>query len=89
MTPQERWYNLVNQKSIIKNYMAMHDEEVKTRKLKKFLGISEFTENKKLEEAVVQLHDIARLVEQEIGQGSLSKGLRDYADKISIIAKGK
>lgn len=89
MTPQERWYHLVNEKSIIKNYMAMHDEEVKTRKLKKFLGIPEFTGNKELKDTVIQLHDIARLVEQHIGHGSLSDGLRDYASKIALIAKGK
>ena len=38
--------------------------------------------NLKLVDAVIQLHDIARLVEQEIGVGSLSDSLRSNADQL-------
>jgi hypothetical protein len=38
--------------------------------------------NLKLVDAVIQLHDIARLVEQEIGAGSLSDSLRFNADQL-------
>jgi hypothetical protein len=38
--------------------------------------------NLKLVDAVIQLHDIARLVEQEIGVGNLSDNLRTNADQL-------
>ena len=38
--------------------------------------------NLKLVDAVIQLHDIARLVEQEIGVGSLSDTIRSNADQL-------
>jgi hypothetical protein len=38
--------------------------------------------NLKLVDAVIQLHDIARLVEQEIGVGNLSDNLRSNADQL-------
>ena len=38
--------------------------------------------NLKLVDAVIQLHDIARLVEQEIGASSLSNALRSNADQL-------
>jgi hypothetical protein len=38
--------------------------------------------NLKLVDAVIQLHDIARLVEQEIGVGGLSDSLRSNADQL-------
>jgi len=41
----------------------------------------------KLYESVIQLHDIARLVEQEIGQGKLSYDLRDCADILAMLTK--
>lgn len=40
-----------------------------------------------LKQSVIELHDIARLVEQEIGQGQLSLDLRDCADKLALLIK--
>jgi translation initiation factor IF-3 len=37
MNTQERWNYIKNNKEIIEQYMAEHDEEVKTRQLLKFL----------------------------------------------------
>ena len=36
-----------------------------------------------LEYAVIRLHDIARLVEEKIGAGALSKDIRECADRLS------
>ena len=36
-----------------------------------------------LEYAVIRLHDIARLVEETLGQGELSKDIRECADRLS------
>lgn len=36
---------------------------------------------------VMQLHDIARFVEQSIGQGKLSEDIRDCADRLHAITK--
>jgi hypothetical protein len=38
--------------------------------------------NLKLVDAVIQLHDIARLVEEEIGHGVLSESIRYDADRL-------
>jgi hypothetical protein len=35
-----------------------------------------------LKSAVIQLHDVARLVETEIGQGELSRDIRLVADRL-------
>lgn len=35
-----------------------------------------------LNEAVIQLHNVARTVEQEIGRGQLSDDIRDCADRL-------
>jgi hypothetical protein len=40
--------------------------------------------NLKLVDAVVQLHDIARLVESEIGEGTLSQNIRNLADRLHV-----
>jgi hypothetical protein len=37
MNTQERWNYIKNNEEIIRQYMAQHDEEVKTRQLVKFL----------------------------------------------------
>ena len=37
MNTQERWNYIKNNDEIIRQYMAEHDEEVKTRQLLKFL----------------------------------------------------
>jgi hypothetical protein len=35
-----------------------------------------------LQERIIQLHDIARAVEKEIGQGQLSEDIRKAADRL-------
>lgn len=40
-----------------------------------------------LDERVIQLHDIARQIEQEIGSGSLSQDLRKAADRLHKLIK--
>ena len=37
--------------------------------------------------AVITLHDVARQVEQELGNGALSQSIRQSADKLSDIVK--
>jgi hypothetical protein len=39
--------------------------------------------NFELEYAVIRLHDIARLVEETLGEGALSKDIRACADRLS------
>ena len=36
-------------------------------------------------DAIIQLHDIARLVEREIGQGKLSEDIRSCADRLNTL----
>lgn len=43
--------------------------------------------NEKLHDAVVELHDIARLIEQEIGAGKLSEDVRAAADRLNQLLK--
>lgn len=40
--------------------------------------------NLKLVDAVIQLHDIARLVENEVGIGQLSDDIRKVADRLHL-----
>ena len=40
-----------------------------------------------LEYAVIRLHDIARLIEETIGAGELSKDIRNCADRLSELSK--
>ena len=85
MNTQERWNYIKNNEEIIRQYMAIHDEEAQTRKLTKFLGakIMDFD----IEYLVIRLHDIAREVEQKIGVGELSQDIRRCADRLSDINK--
>jgi predicted metal-dependent hydrolase len=80
MNTHERWNYIKNNEEIILQYMSQHDEEAKTRKLKKFLGakIMDFD----IEYLVIRLHDIAREVEQRIGVGELSRDIRACADRL-------
>jgi hypothetical protein len=45
MNTQERWNYICNNDEIIQQYMAMHDEEVRSRRLLKFLDKSEEEQN--------------------------------------------
>lgn len=40
--------------------------------------------NLKLVDAVIQLHEIARLVEEEVGEGNLSQDIRNTADRLHM-----
>ena len=41
--------------------------------------------NYELEDKIIQLHDIARVVEQQVGVGQLSDDIRNVADRLSEI----
>jgi hypothetical protein len=41
--------------------------------------------NYELEDKIIQLHDIARIVEQQVGRGQLSEDIRKTADRLSEI----
>lgn len=40
--------------------------------------------NLKLVDAVIMLHEIARLVESEVGEGNLSQDIRNVADRLHL-----
>ena len=40
-----------------------------------------------LDEAVIQLHNVARQVEKEIGRGQLSDDIRDCADRLHKLVR--
>jgi len=40
-----------------------------------------------LDEAIIQLHDVARTVEQQIGTGQLSDDIRNCADRLNTLIK--
>jgi hypothetical protein len=42
--------------------------------------------NLELVDAVIKLHDIARLVEAEVGEGNLSEDIRNVADRLHAIS---
>jgi len=43
--------------------------------------------NEKLHDAVIELHNIARLVESEIGRGLLSDDIRDCANRLHVLTQ--
>jgi hypothetical protein len=45
--------------------------------------------NMPLVEVIIQLHDIARIVEQQIGIGDLSEDIRRCADRVNTLIKEK
>jgi hypothetical protein len=40
-----------------------------------------------LKDKIIQLHDIARAVEQQLGVGQLSEDIREAADRLSALLK--
>jgi hypothetical protein len=40
-----------------------------------------------LKDKIIQLHDIARAIEQQIGQGQLSEDIRKAADRLNELLK--
>ncbi len=40
-----------------------------------------------LNDAVIVLHDVARLIENQVGQGQLSHDVRDCADRLHQLTK--
>ena len=89
MNTHERWNYIKNNDEIIGQYMAQHDEEVKTRQLVKFLNKGINKMNFDIAYLVIRLHDIAREVEQQIGIGELSQDIRACADRLSDLNKAK
>lgn len=83
MNTQERWNYIKNNDEIIGQHMAQHDEEVKTRQLVRFLREGTNKMDFNIEYLVIQLHDIARAVEQQVGVGELSRDIRACADRLS------
>jgi hypothetical protein len=49
--------------------------------------VNDIHHDNNLTAAVIQLHDIARLVETEIGQGKLSEDIRDCADRLHVLTQ--
>ena len=45
--------------------------------------------NMTLDEAIINLHDIARLIEKEIGKGNLSDDIRQCANRLNFVVKEK
>lgn len=43
--------------------------------------------NTKLQDAIITLHDIARLIEQEVGRGNLSDDIRNCANRVNVLIK--
>ena len=41
------------------------------------------------EDIVIKLHDAAREVEKEVGKGELSKNIRECADRLNDVLKGR
>jgi hypothetical protein len=56
------------------------------RGVQNFLRLK-MNEKSQLHEAVIQLHDIARTVESNIGSGKLSQDIRDAADRLHMLLK--
>jgi hypothetical protein len=83
----KRWNYIKNNKEIIQQYMAQHDEEAQTRKLEKFLKQGANIMDFDIEYLVIRLHDIAREIEQKIGVGELSKDIRSCANRLSDLNK--
>ena len=52
-----------------------------------FFIISPIDNPNELEQAVIELHNIARLIEQKIGTGLLSQDLRNCADRLQELIK--
>lgn len=42
-------------------------------------------EHLQLNDAVIQLHNIARIIEQKIGTGQLSEDIRGAADRLNVL----
>jgi uncharacterized protein YecA (UPF0149 family) len=89
MNTHERWNYIKNNREIISQHMALHDEEAKTRQLVKFLREGTDKMNFDIEYLVIRLHDIAREVEQQVGVSELSQDIRACADRLSDLNKAK
>ena len=86
-TREERCKAIYNRTAYIERNMAICDEEIRTRKLKKFLKEGANIMDFDIEYLVIRLHDIAREVEQRVRVGELSKDIRTCADRLSNLNK--
>lgn len=41
--------------------------------------------DEKIDEAIIQLHNIARLIENKIGKGTLAQDVRQCADRLNTL----
>lgn len=87
MNLREKYDYIVNNKEYIERYMAICEEESRTRKLKKFLEQEDTMTNYEICDAIIHLHDIARIVEKKIGAGKLSEDIRDCAERLNKCGK--
>ncbi len=46
-------------------------------------------QNYELVDAIIELHNIARLVERKIGQSTISENIRDCAERLNNIVEDK
>lgn len=44
-------------------------------------------QNNQMADAVVRLHEIAQLIEREIGSGNLSEDIRACADRLDVLTQ--
>jgi replicative DNA helicase len=89
MNTQQRWNYIKNNREIIEQYMAQHKEEARTRQLVKFLKEGTDKIDFDIKCPVIQLHNIAREVEQQIGVGELSQDIRECADRLNELIKAQ
>jgi hypothetical protein len=88
-TREQRREAIANPQAHIERNMAICEEEIKTRKLKKFIKEGANLMDFDIEHLVIQLHYIAREVEEKVGIGGLSKDIRKCADRLSDLNKAK
>ena len=88
-TPEERMFVFLNRHAYITECLRLFEIEKEDRKLLNFLKSKETTKmsNTDLNDKIIQLHDIARTIEKEIGVGQLSEDIRECADRLSELLK--
>lgn len=89
-TREERRLAILNPKEYIERNMAICDEEIKTRKLTKFLNEKEKSmsiRDIRLIEAAIKMHEAARIVYQDIQDNELSEDIRKCADRLNAVIK--
>jgi hypothetical protein len=87
-TSEERMFVFLNRYAYITECLRLFEIEKEDRKLLKFIKSKETIKMPtELDDKIIQLHDIARAVEKEIGVGQLSEDIRKAADRLSELLK--